>query len=170
MYESINDPDNAIYYEKKSLAYKTAVYDSLSLARTYGNIGDAFANKEMPDNAVKYEQHSYRLYFFAHDKVGISIALGDIGNMYRKKLLSDSALSYLLRAVVIAQKLSYVENTANIEDYLAESYLQRRDFKNARNVCNMNKDRSNRNLSLCIFLPNNSIENDLNKKNRLIII
>jgi len=131
VYESINDPDKAILYEKQSLAYKRTTHDSLSLARTYGNIGDAFANKEMPDSAIIYEQHSYRLYFLAHDKVGISIALGDIGNMYRKKHMTDSAISYLQRAVVIAQKLSYVENTANIEDYLAESYLQWRDFKNA---------------------------------------
>lgn len=129
VYESINDPDNAIRYEKQSLAYKAGTHDSLSLARTYGNIGDAFANKEMPDSAIMYEQHSYKLYFLAHDKVGISIALGDIGNMYRKKHLVDSAISYLLRAAAIAQKLSYAENTANIEDYLAESYMERRDFK-----------------------------------------
>jgi len=131
VYESINDPDNAIFYEKQSVPYKIAAHDSLSLARTYGNIGDAFANKEMPDSAIMYEQHSYKLYFLANDKVGTSIAMGDIGNMYRKKHMTDSAVSYLLRAVAIAQKLSYAENTANIEDYLAESYMQKRDFKNA---------------------------------------
>lgn len=137
VYESINDPDNAIFYEKKSLAYKLAAHDSLSLARTYGNIGDAFANKEMPDSAIIYEQRSYKLYFLAHDKVGISIALGDIGNMYRKKQMTDSAISYLLRAVTIAQKLSYVENAANIEDYLAESYMQRHDLKNTWKYASM---------------------------------
>ncbi|CAN5223554.1 hypothetical protein BH09BAC6_BH09BAC6_21360 [soil metagenome] len=137
VYESINDPDNAIFYEKRSLAYKIAAHDSLSLARTYGNIGDAFANKDMTDSAIMYEQRAYKLYALAHDKVGISIALGDIGNMYRKANMTDSALSYLLRAAAISQKLSYVENTANIEDYLAEIYLQQHDFKNAWKYASM---------------------------------
>jgi two-component system, NarL family, sensor kinase len=87
-------------------------------------------NKEMVDSAIIYEKHAYALYSLVHDKQGMSISLGDIGNMYKKKNKPDSCLSYLLKAVAISQKLSNTENTANIEDNLAEIYLQYNDIKN----------------------------------------
>ena len=130
VYESIGDADKAIFYEKRSLAYKMMSKDALSLARTYGNIGEAFSNKEMPDSAILYEQLSYKLYRSKNDKGGMAIALGDIGNMYKKKNKIDSAISYLTRAVAISQKLSNAENTANIEDDLAQGYMLKHDLKN----------------------------------------
>jgi two-component system NarL family sensor kinase len=132
VYESIEDPDNAIYYEKKSLVYKLPSKDALSLASTYGNIGDAFLNKGVLDSAIIYEQHSYRLYLSKQDKAGLAISLGDIGNMYYKKQQLDSSLYYLLKAVAISQKLSNVENTGNIEDNLAEIYLKKHDLPQAK--------------------------------------
>lgn len=132
VYESIEDPDNAIYYEKKSLVYKLPSKDARALASTYGNIGDAFLNKGVLDSAIIYEQHSYRLYLSMDDKAGLAISLGDIGNMYYKKQMPDSSLWYLLKAVAISQKLSNIENTGNIEDNLAEIYLKKNDLAQAK--------------------------------------
>ena len=132
VYESIEDADNALLYEKKALAYKLAVKDTLSLARTYGNIGDDFVLKEMPDSAIYYETISYRLYAASNDKEGMSNAMGNIGNMYRKKNLLDSAISHLHRALAISQKLNNAENKANFEDDIAADYLDKHDLQNAR--------------------------------------
>jgi len=137
VYESIGDPDNAILYEKRSLPYKIATHDTLSLARAYGNIGDGFSNKEMPDSALFYEKLGYKFYALMHDKQGMSIALGDMGNVYLKKKMIDSSLSYLLKAVAISQKLSNAENTASIEDNLAQVYLKKHDLKNTFKYASM---------------------------------
>lgn len=130
VYESIGDADNAILYAKKAIAYKKGLNDSVSLARTYGNLGDAFLNKRMIDSAIIYEKHSYRIFFLFHQDKDMSISLGDIGNMYREKGMLDSSVSYLLRAYNLSQKLTTVENNVQIEDYLAESYFFKHDLKN----------------------------------------
>lgn len=129
VYESVGDYDNALLYGKKALAYKLTTNDSLSIAHSYGNIGDAFLFKEMADSALLYEGHSYQLYSLIVDKEGMSNALGDIGNIYNKKGNTDSAITYLQRAIVISKQLSHAENTANFLNNLGEAYLQKKDFK-----------------------------------------
>jgi signal transduction histidine kinase len=130
VYESVGDADNAVIYEKKALEYKRGINDSVSIARTYGNLGDAFLNKKMIDSAIMYEKRSYNIFFLAHEDKDMAISLGDIGNMYREKHLLDSSIAYLLRAFIISRKLVNMENSVEIEDDLAESYFLNHDLKN----------------------------------------
>lgn len=132
IYDEIGRLDKSAYYYEKSLKLKETFQDSIGISTTMSNLGLLYLKMDQPQKAIKYFRKCYSMDKKLSDVVGIYNSMHNIGIYHKDYGDKDSAVYYIEKALLAVPKGEKHYDKTYIIKSLAESYLEVKDYKNAR--------------------------------------
>lgn len=132
IYDEIGRLDKSAYYYEKSLKLKETFQDSIGISTTMSNLGLLYLKMDQPQKAIKYFRKCYSMDKKLSDVVGIYNSMHNIGIYHKDYGDKDSAVYYIEKALLAVPKGEKHFDKTYIIKSLAESYLEVKDYKNAR--------------------------------------
>jgi signal transduction histidine kinase len=131
IHASVNNLEECLYHNKKSLYYSSLDKDSTNIMVDIHNIGRAYSELQKYDSALYY-LHLTNNYHLRHKKRPDPYSLSNIGNVYLKLEEYDSALSYHLQAY----KYDLLDDQKYLigldKQFIATTYLKMKRYAEAR--------------------------------------
>lgn len=132
IYDEIGRLDKSAYYYEESLKLKETFQDSIGISTTMSNLGLLYLKMDQPQKAIKYFRKCYSMDKKLSDVVGIYNSMHNIGIYHKDYGDKDSAVYYIEKALLAVPKGEKHFDKTYIIKSLAESYLEVKDYKNAR--------------------------------------
>ncbi|MGJ3234691.1 tetratricopeptide repeat protein [Marivirga sp.] len=132
IYDEIGRLDKSAFYYEESLKLKETFQDSLGISTTMSNLGLLYLKMDQPQKAIKYFRKCYSMDKKLSDVVGIYNSMHNIGIYHKDYGDKDSAVYYIEKALLAVPKGEKHYDKTYIIKSLAESYLEVKDYKNAR--------------------------------------
>lgn len=128
-YIGTNDADMGKYDE--SYPYFRKSLQTKKTSEAYGNLGYYFYKINNDDSALYYYNIALNLNEADSDRLDMAKMEENIGTCFIRKGDLAKAEAHLKRALLLVNKVSYIETLGQVEGNLSELYGQEKDYKNA---------------------------------------
>ncbi len=113
---TMKDLDRAMQYHTDAIEIAKRMNSDRRLAKSYGNIGIIYREKENYIQGIEYNQKALDYAFKSGDSSSIAYALGEMGTMYDRSGQHTKATPYLMQSIAIRER-------NNEQNELAYSYF-----------------------------------------------
>lgn len=123
LYEQRGDVDEAILYNKKSVALLIEIGDKKNLAACYNNLGAIYKDRGQIDLALEYHTECLKLRIETKNAEGVSVTLNNIGFIYYGQGRIKEALLYYRKSLEIAEYVKDWPGVAVSMSNIADVYV-----------------------------------------------
>ncbi|MCK4662638.1 MAG: tetratricopeptide repeat protein [Bacteroidales bacterium] len=127
-----SNPDSAICFCNKALAFGKNANNKNLIARTYNNFGNIYSNKGEYETSVKYYIKALNIYKKTNNQKGLGDVYNNIGIIYTYQGDFDKALEYYNKSLRIDIKMKS-KNLAKSYSNIGVIYFYKGDYCNALN-------------------------------------
>ncbi len=128
----IHDIHASISYFHSALATALQVRDTLQIAYSYNNLGDAFYLTGNTQLALEYGENSLHYFSELNNKQGIAYSYINLGLANRADKSYDKSIEYFDKAVDLRKTMGDNVGIASGIYEIARSYFEKSDYKQAR--------------------------------------
>ncbi len=123
----------ALEYYELSISDLMTIKDTMSLAKTYQNIGGVYQSQGNYDKAVEYGLKGMKIYEISKDTLGIIQSLYNIGITY-STFNGDKAIDFFGKSLYLASKTSDLVSQAEILNSLGREYVVKKEYKKSESL------------------------------------
>lgn len=127
-YNTIGDNQNSIIHYRKANDIWFLLKDSLRIAKSLSNIGNAFADIPIYDSALIYYNKSIDLCLRGKLMKPLSSAYLNIASLEISQNKYDNGIKYLLKCLEIKQKLNDKTGMANVYNNISVIYKEQKNY------------------------------------------
>jgi len=128
---SLSDYPKAIEYNKRALAIRLRLKDSVLVAQSFNNIGVVFKQYHKIDSAIVYFSKSIEMYGKLADSTILELAFRNLGACWRQKGNFSLSARYIKKSLNIAAKYNMKMELAQGNLNLAKLYIAENKYKPA---------------------------------------
>jgi signal transduction histidine kinase len=122
---------DAVPFLQKAMEYAIKTNDSVVIAFTYNNLGDAYYLTGNGPLALEYARISLKYFNKLKHASGIAYGYINLGLLYRFQKSYDSSLYYLNKAIAVRRTINDKLGIASAHLELARTYLEQGDIENS---------------------------------------